>query len=153
VDIPKRLAADGEADLLFPFSQHRARVVYSSVSVLTNSSQRSKAQPLTTSSRVHEFMTTKQHNYELKPWTYRRPTSSFTSRSIVFRLCSTGFALTWYRALAWYSSPARPFAAPCLDGRSATRYRAAREPLPRVPTAFQGSNCVRGGLKRRAVIS
>ena len=25
---------------------------------------------------------------------------------------SKGFALTWYRALTWYSSPARPFAAP-----------------------------------------
>jgi len=66
---------------------------------------------------------------------------------------SKAFALTWYRALTWYSSPARPFAAPCRDGRSATRYRAAREPLPRVPTAFQGSNCVRGGLKRRGVPS
>jgi len=30
-----------------------------------------------------------------------------------------------------------------------TRYRAVREPLPRAPTAFQGSKCVRGGLKRR----
>jgi len=30
-----------------------------------------------------------------------------------------------------------------------TRYRAVRETLPRVPTAFQGSKCVRGGLKRR----
>jgi len=37
----------------------------------------------------------------------------------------------------------------CCAGRPATRYQAAREPLPRVPTAFQGSNCVRGGLKRR----
>ena len=34
-------------------------------------------------------------------------------------------------------------------GRPATRYRAAREALPRVPTAFQGSKCVRGELKRR----
>ena len=37
----------------------------------------------------------------------------------------------------------------CCAGRSATRYRAAREPLPCVPTAFQGSKCVRGELKRR----
>jgi len=37
----------------------------------------------------------------------------------------------------------------CCTGRSATRYRVARETLPRVPAAFQGSNCVRGGLKRR----
>jgi len=37
----------------------------------------------------------------------------------------------------------------CRAGRPATRYRDAREPLPRVPTAFQGSKCVRGGLKRR----
>jgi len=59
-----------------------------------------------------------------------------------------GFALTWYRALSWYSSPSRQFAAPCRDGRSATRYRAARETLPRVPTAFQGSNSVRGGSSR-----
>jgi len=36
----------------------------------------------------------------------------------------------------------------CCAGRSATRYRAAREPLPRVTTAFQGSKCLRGGLKR-----
>jgi len=62
---------------------------------------------------------------------------------------SNGFALTWYRASTWYSSPARPFAAPFRDGRSATRYRVAREPFPRVPTAFQGSKCVRGELKRR----
>ena len=47
-----------------------------------------------------------------------------------------GFAPTWYCALTWYSSPTRPFAAPCRGGRSATRYRAAREPLPRVRTAF-----------------
>jgi len=33
----------------------------------------------------------------------------------------------------------------CCAGRPATRYRAAREPLPRVPTAFQGSKCVCGG--------
>jgi len=65
-----------------------------------------------------------------------------------YSTCSKAFALTWYRALTWYSSPARPFAAPCRDGRPATRYQAAREPLPRVPTAFQGSNCVLGGLKR-----
>ena len=26
--------------------------------------------------------------------------------------CSKAFALTWYRALTWYCSPARPFAAP-----------------------------------------
>jgi len=32
--------------------------------------------------------------------------------------------------------------------RHTTHYRAAREPLPRVPTAFQGSKCVRGGLER-----
>jgi len=35
----------------------------------------------------------------------------------------------------------------CCAGRPATRYQAAREPLPRVPTAFQGSKCVRGGLQ------
>jgi len=37
----------------------------------------------------------------------------------------------------------------CCAGRPATRYRAAREHLPRVPTAFQCSKCVRGELKRR----
>jgi len=37
----------------------------------------------------------------------------------------------------------------CCAGRPATRYRAARETLPRVPTAFQGSKCVLGELKRR----
>jgi len=34
----------------------------------------------------------------------------------------------------------------CCAGRSATRYRAVREPLPRVPTAFHGSKFVRGEL-------
>ena len=33
--------------------------------------------------------------------------------------------------------------------RPATRYRAARGPLPRVPAAFQGSKCVDRVLKRR----
>jgi len=37
----------------------------------------------------------------------------------------------------------------CCTGRPATRYRAAREHPPRAPTAFQGSKCVRGELKRR----
>jgi len=37
----------------------------------------------------------------------------------------------------------------CCAGRSATRYRATREPLPCVPTAFQGSKCVGRELKRR----
>jgi len=32
----------------------------------------------------------------------------------------------------------------CGAGRPATRYRAARKPLPRVPIAFQGWPCVRG---------
>ena len=59
---------------------------------------------------------------------------------------SKGFALTWYRAfnLVLFASTTV-----CCAGRPATRYRAAREPLPRVPTAFQGSKCVRGELKRR----
>ena len=35
----------------------------------------------------------------------------------------------------------------CCAGSPMTRYREAREPLPRVPTAFQGSKCVRGGLQ------
>jgi len=39
-----------------------------------------------------------------------------------------------------------PFAAP---DDPASRYWAARELLPRVPTAFQGSKCVRRELKRR----
>jgi len=32
--------------------------------------------------------------------------------AVPLRYVSKGFALTWYRALTWYSSPARPFAAP-----------------------------------------
>jgi len=37
----------------------------------------------------------------------------------------------------------------CCAGRPATRYQAAREPRPRLPTAFQDSTCVRRELKRR----
>ena len=37
----------------------------------------------------------------------------------------------------------------CRAGRPAPRYRAAREPLPRVPTAFQGSKFVRRELRQR----
>ena len=37
----------------------------------------------------------------------------------------------------------------CCAGRPTTRYRAAREPLPRVSTALQGSKCVRRELTRR----
>jgi len=37
----------------------------------------------------------------------------------------------------------------CCAGRPASGYRAAKEPLPRVPTAFQGLKCARGGLKCR----
>ena len=74
-----------------------------------------------------------------------RPTA-FICDPVQESTTSKAFALTCYRALTWYCSPARPF-----DGAGcpATRYRAAREPLPRVPTAFQGSTCVRGELKRR----
>ena len=60
-------------------------------------------------------------------------------------LGSKAFALTWYHALTWYSSPARPFAAPCRDGQSATRYQAARKPLPRVSTALQVRTVCAGG--------
>ena len=56
-------------------------------------------------------------------------------------------ALTCYRALMWYSSPARPLAAPD-DPRLVTGQQGS--PLPRVSPAFQGSKCVRGGLKRRS---
>ena len=37
----------------------------------------------------------------------------------------------------------------CCAGRPVTRYQTARKPPPptRVPTAFQGSTCVRGGLQ------
>jgi len=54
---------------------------------------------------------------------------------------SKGFALTWHRALTWYSSPAQPFAAPDVPLLVTGQQR--------VPTAFQGSKCVRGELKRR----
>ena len=37
----------------------------------------------------------------------------------------------------------------CCTGRPATRYRVARESHLRVPTAFQGSRCVRRELKPR----
>ena len=60
---------------------------------------------------------------------YMRRTTTLISLPISMN--SKGFALTWYRARTLYSLPARPFAAPCRDGRSATRcYRAAREPPP-----------------------
>jgi len=50
---------------------------------------------------------------------------------------SKALTLIWYRALTWYSSPALFTSTTVFcAGRPATRYRAAREPLPRVPTAF-----------------
>jgi len=59
---------------------------------------------------------------------------------------SKAFAITWYRApnVVLFASTSVSCA-----GHTGTRYWAAREPLPRVPTAFPGSKCVRGELKRR----
>ena len=48
---------------------------------------------------------------------------------------SKGFALTWYRALTWYSSPARPFAAPDVP-LLITRQHGS--PPPRVSTSSPG---------------
>jgi len=70
------------------------------------------------------------------------------------------FPDTWHSCRAhskmWFrrpvGSPERHFwvnPSGCCAGRPATRYRAARETLPRVPTAFQGSKYVRRKLKRR----
>ena len=59
---------------------------------------------------------------------------------------SKAFALTWYRALTWYCSPARPSAA--LDVPLLVTGQQGGG-LPCVPTAFQGSKCVRGELKPR----
>ena len=66
---------------------------------------------------------------------------------------SKAFVLTWYCASTWYSLPAYASTAVCCAGRPAACYRAAREPLPRVPTAFQVSKCVRGGLSGSTVPS
>ena len=45
---------------------------------------------------------------------------------------SKAFALTWYRALTWYSSPARPFAAPdvplLVTGQQGRPSLACRQP-------------------------
>jgi len=56
---------------------------------------------------------------------------------------SKGFALTWYRALTWYSSPARPFAAPdaplLVTGQQGSLSPACRQ-LSRAPSACAESS-------------
>jgi len=56
---------------------------------------------------------------------------------------SKGFALTWYRALTWYSSPARPFAAPdvplLVTGQQGSPSPACRQ-LSRAPNACAGGS-------------
>jgi len=59
---------------------------------------------------------------------------------------SKALALIWYRALTWYCSPARPFAAPD-DPLLVTGQQGSRSPACR--PAVQGSKCVRGELKPR----
>jgi len=57
--------------------------------------------------------------------------------------CSKGFALTWYRALTWHSSPARPFAAPD-DPRLVTGQQGSLSPacqqLSRARTVYAGGS-------------
>jgi len=69
----------------------------------------------------------------------------------VFKLCvsclllfSKGFALNLVPCFNFVLFASTTV---CCTGRPATRYRAAKEPLPRVPTAFQVSKCARGGLQ------
>ena len=56
---------------------------------------------------------------------------------------SRGFALTWYHALTWYSSPARPFAAPdvplLVTGQQGSPSPACRQ-LSRAPNACAESS-------------
>jgi len=68
---------------------------------------------------------------------------------------SKGFALTWYRALTWYSSPARPFAAPddprLVTGQQGSPSPACRQ-LFRARTvctggSSEGSNKLKHGTK------
>ena len=58
------------------------------------------------------------------------------------RTHSKGFALTWYRALTWYSSPARPFAAPD-DPRLVTGQQG--RPSPACQQLFRARNVCAGG--------
>ena len=59
-------------------------------------------------------------------------------------ICSSskGFALTWYRALTWYSSPARPFAAPD-DPRLVTGQQGS--PSPACQQLSRARNVCAGG--------
>ena len=58
-------------------------------------------------------------------------------------LNSKGFALTWYRALTWYSSPARPFAGPnvplLVTGQQGSPSPVCRQ-LSRAPNACAESS-------------
>jgi len=65
--------------------------------------------------------------------------------SIQCRL-SKGFALTWYRALSWYSSSARPFAA-LDDPQLVTGQQGS--PSPACRQLSRAQNVCAGGLKRR----
>jgi len=66
--------------------------------------------------------------------------------SIALDPSSKAFALTWYRALTWYSSPARPFAAPdvpiLVTGQK-------RSPSPACRQLSRAPNACAGGIKRR----
>jgi len=55
---------------------------------------------------------------------------------------SKGFALTWYRARTWYSSPARPFAAPD-DPRLVTGQQGS--PSPACQQLSRARNVCSGG--------
>jgi len=60
-------------------------------------------------------------------------------------LCdSKAFALTWYRALSWHSSPARPFAA--LDVPLPVTSQQG-SPSPACRQLSRARKCVRGGLQ------
>jgi len=57
---------------------------------------------------------------------------------------SKAFALTWYRALTWYSSPARPFAAPDVPLR-VTRQQGS--PSPACQQLSRAQNACAGGSR------
>ena len=61
-------------------------------------------------------------------------------------LFSKGFVLTWYRALTWYSSPARPFAAPD-DPLLVTGQQGS--PSPACQQLSRARYVCGGGLKQR----
>ena len=71
------------------------------------------------------------------------PTIKIRSETRSFTGYNKAFALTWYRALTWCCSQHDRL----LRWTSRYLLPGSKGLLPRVPTAFQGSKCVRGGFQ------